>query len=117
MHGRLLIGCSALVFAAAALGSSPASACDCGGYGYGAPAYGYYGAPAYGYNAPRTYSYYAAPTYDDDYDDYYNPPVYAYAPAVNQYSYAAGYYGGSSYYAPAASYGVRRGYVSAGDYG
>jgi hypothetical protein len=117
MHGRLLIVCSAFMFATAALGSSPAAACDCGGYGYGAPAYGYYGAPSYGYNAPRTYSYYAAPTYDDAYDDYYDPPVYAYAPAVNQYSYAAGYYGGSSYNAPAASYGVRRGYVSAGDYG
>ena len=109
----------------AALGSSPATACDCGGYGYGAPAYGYYGAPAYGYygartygyNAPRTYSYYPAPTYDDAYDDYYDPPVYAYAPAVNQYAYAAGYYGGRSYYAPTAYYGVRRGYGSAGYYG
>ena len=126
MHRRLLIGCSALVFATAALGSSPATACDCGGYGYGAPvygygapAYGYYGARTYGYNAPA-YSYYAAlpaPTYDDAYDDDYDPPVYAYAPAVNQYSYAAGYYGGSSYYAPTAYYGVRRGYVSAGYYG
>src|SRR6478672_992153 len=81
MHRRLLIGCSALVFATAALGSSPATACDCGGYGYGAPVYGYYGAPAYGYygvrtydyNAPRAYSYYAAPAYDDAYDYDYDP--------------------------------------------
>jgi hypothetical protein len=116
MHTRLLIGCSALVFATAAWGSSPATACDCGGYGYGAPAYGYYGAPAYGYVAPRTYSYYAAPTYDA-YDDDYDPPVYAYAPAVNQYPYPAGYYGGNGYNPPAAYYGVRRGYVSAGYYG
>ena len=97
MHRRLLIGCSALFIATAALGSSPATACDCGGYGYGAPvygygapAYGYYGARTYGYNAPA-YSYYAAPTapiYDDAYDDAYDPPVYAYAPAVNQYSYS-----------------------------
>jgi hypothetical protein len=122
MHARLLIGCSALLFTAAVLGSSPATACDCGGYGYGAPAYGYYGAPAYGYYGARTYgyiappaySYYAAPTYDDAYDDDYGPPVYAYAPAVNQYSYAAGYYGGRGYNAPAPYYGVRRGYVSPG---
>jgi hypothetical protein len=119
MHTRLLIGCSALVFAAAVLGSSPATACDCGGYGYGAPVYGYYGVPAYGYYGARTYGYIAPPAYsyyaDPTYDDY-DPPVYAYAPAVNQYSYAAGSYGGSSYYAPAYN-GVRRGYVSAGYYG
>ena len=57
MHRRLLIGCSALVFATAALGSSPATACDCGRYGYyGAQAYGYYGAPAYGYYGAPAYA-------------------------------------------------------------
>ena len=86
MRKHLLIGCSTLLLAVFALGSTRANACDddCGcGYRYDS------------YNARPAYTYYYGPAV------YYAPPVY-YSRQVPTYYFP--YYARHSSYAPRAHY-------------
>ena len=104
---------SASMLAMLTLSSSPATACDwggwsgcgCGSYGYGA--IGYYGAPAYAYVAPQVYAppaYGYAPAYYAPPPIYYAPPPYYAGPTVASYL-PPGNYSPPGYYAR-PSYGV-----------
>ena len=129
MGERMSVGCSALILAMLAFGSTPAAACylgDCDSlgyyetpttYGYVAPVYGY-AAPVYGYAAP-TYGYggsayraygYASPAYG------YAAPVYGYAypryyGARRSFG-ARRYYGAPRYYARLATTMARGGVIT-----
>ncbi len=90
MRKRLLAGCSTLLLAVFAMGSTPASACDddcgCGyGYGYGGYAYSYYAAPVYAYYARPAYAYYVRPEYRPNvyYSSYAYRPRWGYGPSAN----------------------------------